>query len=66
MDWRPTWNLRSIPDDKFNSERGRRLAEKRATPAVPKKLRPCPYCSKEFGAREMRIHVPRCPKRRRT
>ena len=63
MDWRPSWNLRSIPDDLFNSERGRRLAKNRKTPAVPKKLRPCPHCSKEFGARELRAHLPKCPKR---
>lgn len=64
MDWRPTWDLTTIPDKEFNSERGRRLAEKRPAPAVPKKLRPCPLCAKPFGARELREHKPRCPKRK--
>jgi ribosomal protein S26 len=26
-----------------------------------KVMRPCDYCGQEFGAREMRLHVPRCP-----
>jgi hypothetical protein len=26
-------------------------------------LRPCEYCGKEFSARELRAHVPHCPKR---
>ena len=24
---------------------------------------PCPYCGEKFGARELREHLPRCPKR---
>lgn len=63
MDWKPTWDLTTIPDPEFNSERGRRLAEQRSTPAVPKKLRPCPYCAEEFGARDLRVHIPRCPQK---
>ena len=31
----------------------------------PKVLRPCRFCSKKFGAREMREHLPRCPKKSR-
>jgi predicted RNA-binding Zn-ribbon protein involved in translation (DUF1610 family) len=28
-----------------------------------KVMKPCPWCGNEFGAREMRVHKPRCPKR---
>jgi hypothetical protein len=26
----------------------------------PPKLRPCQWCGQEYGAREMRLHVPKC------
>src|ERR1051326_4576495 len=32
----------------------------------PRVLRPCPYCRKKFGARDLRGHIPKCdraPKR---
>lgn len=29
----------------------------------PLVLRACPLCKFEFGARELRKHIPRCPKR---
>jgi len=29
----------------------------------PKVLRPCPFCRKKFGTRELREHKPRCPKK---
>lgn len=29
-------------------------------PPRPKVLRPCPKCGREFGARELREHKPRC------
>jgi hypothetical protein len=28
----------------------------------PQVSRPCPYCKKEFGARDLREHMPRCDK----
>lgn len=28
-----------------------------------KVLRPCKFCGRKFGAREMRKHVPECPKK---
>jgi hypothetical protein len=42
------------------SELARSIAK---LPRGTKILRPCPFCSKPFGAREMRTHVPRCPAR---
>lgn len=32
------------------------------TPTTPKKMTRCKYCREHFGAREMRKHIPRCPK----
>lgn len=62
MKYSERWDLTTIPEREFNSERGRRLAVQRKTPAVPKKLRPCSMCGGEFGAREMLKHIPRCLK----
>jgi hypothetical protein len=28
----------------------------------PRVLRPCPYCRKKFGARDLREHIPQCDK----
>lgn len=28
-----------------------------------KVMRPCPFCEKDFGARELRKHKPRCPRK---
>jgi hypothetical protein len=27
---------------------------------APEKLRPCPYCRRQFGARALRAHIPSC------
>jgi len=36
------------------------------TPGRPRALRPCPNgCGKVYGAREMLVHLPKCPKRRK-
>ena len=51
-DWKPSWNLASIPDDLLLSEAGRRNAAKRTAPlggARPGAGRPvelvlCPHC----------------------
>jgi hypothetical protein len=29
----------------------------------PKVLTPCPFCRKLYGARQLRGHFPKCPKR---
>ena len=40
-----------------------RMNNRLRTPVGPPKVpRPCRYCQKEFGAREMRKHRPQCPK----
>jgi hypothetical protein len=61
MKYRETWELDTIPELEFNAEIGRRRQAK--GPPKPKKLRPCEFCGKEFGGREMLHHLPRCIKR---
>ena len=61
MEYRPTWDLTSIPDKELVSEHNRRIAVKRASPPRAKVLRPCPKCGRPFGARDLRKHVPTCP-----
>lgn len=65
MKYTPNWDLTSIPEPEFVAERNRRIAVNRETPARAKVLRPCSMCGKEFGAREMLKHIPRCPKNSR-
>jgi ssDNA-binding Zn-finger/Zn-ribbon topoisomerase 1 len=60
MQFRPSWDLSSIPDDLLTKERNRRVSAQRTEPTREKVLRPCPKCGKPFGARELRIHKPRC------
>ncbi len=57
--------LREATDEQWASERGRRNAAARQINAGgrPKALKPCPYCKKEFGARDLAAHKPSCPKR---
>ena len=62
MKYRPTWDMTTIPDAELASEWSRRRSAKRGDkvggrPAV---LRPCPKCGQEFGARELREHIPKC------
>jgi hypothetical protein len=41
-----------------------RMNNRLHTPTGPRKvLRPCPFCNKKFGARDIRVHKPRCPKK---
>ena len=61
--WKESWDLTTIPEPEFVAERNRRIANSRSSPPTPKKMRPCPYCSKEFGARDLRAHIPRCPQK---
>jgi RNase P subunit RPR2 len=39
-----------------------RINRSRQAPPVPKVLTPCPHCGQEKGARELRLHKPRCKK----
>jgi hypothetical protein len=58
MQYKPTWDLRSIPDEQFQSEAGRRRGTSSSRRA--KVLRPCPKCGAKFGARELKAHLPQC------
>ena len=50
MDYRPTWDLATIPDALLRAEWLRR----NRPPAPRAKVqRPCPYCGVPFGAREL-------------
>jgi hypothetical protein len=60
MEYRDSWDLSTIPDELLTAERNRRVSAQRKEPPTPKILRPCPKCGKPFGARELRIHKPRC------
>jgi hypothetical protein len=65
MNWRPSWDMATVPDEVFWAEWSRRVALKRDGPPRAKVLRPCPYCSRNFGARELRLHIPTCQKKRK-
>jgi hypothetical protein len=64
--WTEKLDMSTIPDEVLFSEIGRRRVAKRdpKNAGPPRVLRPCEWCGKEFGAREMRRHIPHCPKRR--
>lgn len=57
----PEWDLSSIPERMFASERARRVAAKRKK-FGPLKIAPCETCGREISARERRfpcpLHVP--------
>lgn len=40
-----------------------RKARKSAAAGPPAVVKPCVFCGKAFNATNMRIHIPRCPKR---
>jgi hypothetical protein len=58
--WNEDWDLSSIPatviERWFSVYNGSKASR-------PKILRPCPFCGKEMGAKELREHKPRCPSR---
>jgi hypothetical protein len=58
--YRSTWDLSTIPDAALNAEFGRRIP---APPPRAKVLRPCKFCGRKYGARDLRAHLPRCPSR---
>jgi hypothetical protein len=63
--WTSKLDMSTIPDEVLFAEFGRRRVSKRAegVGGRPKTLHRCPHCKGEFGARELRAHKPRCPKR---
>ncbi len=61
MDYKPFWNLSSIPDDVFMSESGRRQAARLANPGGyrktagrKKEMVPCPRCGATVTKTEAR------------
>ena len=62
MEYRKSWNLRSIPDFLLSSEWCRRANAKRAEPARKKVMRPCKHCGWLYGYRDLRAHLPVCEK----
>jgi hypothetical protein len=63
--WTDKLDMSTIPDDVLHAEVGRRRVAHRdpENAGRPRLLRPCKWCKQKFGAREMRVHVPACPKR---
>lgn len=62
--WSDSIDPSTIPDDVLHGEAARRRSAKRQTYGAgtgrPKTLRPCPNCTKPFGAAELRRHLPQC------
>lgn len=65
MNYKPTWDLSTIPDNIWASELGRRCVARRVRPSGgarpgagrPKKLAVCQACgSGPYGYRELRAH----------
>ena len=57
--YKPTWDLTTIPDEKWNSEHGRRQRAK--APAVTNvKLKPCASCGTMLNATQRRKPCPGC------
>jgi len=54
MKYKPTWDLRTIPDSEFNSEAARRRSSRGG--GRPKVMKTCDKCGAVMSAREMRAH----------
>jgi hypothetical protein len=52
--------LSAYTDDEIIQEAFRRMRSKQKAPPRAKVLSPCPKCGREFGARELRTHKPKC------
>ena len=61
--WSPDFDLSTIPDHIVHAESARRRRVAQAEPPRTGIRRPCVFCLELFGAREMRKHLPACPKR---
>jgi hypothetical protein len=57
MQWSPEWDLSSIPEDKFKSERARRQVAKRKTVGNTR-LGPCRKCGRMLTTRQRRLPCP--------
>jgi hypothetical protein len=63
--WTRDFDITTIPDDVLLAESAKRLRARQGEGPRPKVLRQCEYCQRSFGAREIRKHLPRCPKRKK-
>ncbi len=61
----PDWDLKTIPDDKFASERGRRNRARQGTRSLRIILEPCIHCAEPLGVRQRRGACPMCGKRQK-
>jgi len=52
--------LSAFTDAEIFHEAAKRMRARQAEPPRARVLRPCPKCGKPFGARELRIHKPKC------
>jgi hypothetical protein len=53
--------LSTYTDEEIFKEAGRRQRARVKSPPRAKVMRLCPKgCGKQFGAREMRVHTPKC------
>lgn len=52
--------LSQFTDEEIFKEAGRRQRARVKSPPRAKVLRPCPKCGIEFGAREIKVHIPKC------
>lgn len=59
MEYRPTWDLTTIPDTQWNRENGRRNRAK-APAATNIKLKPCLKCQRPLTAVQRRKPCPGC------
>lgn len=59
MKYKPSWELDTIPDDKWASELGRRQRSK-GPRATYVNLKPCEQCGRELTATERRKPCPQC------
>lgn len=55
-------DLSTVPLSELRAEINRRVAREfgAKSGASRRKLRPCPKCGMEFGAKDLRLHLPRC------
>jgi hypothetical protein len=52
--------LGQFTDEEIFKEASLRMRAKQKLPPRAKVLRPCPKCGLEFGAREIKVHIPKC------
>lgn len=59
MKYKPSWELETIPEDKWASEHGRRQRAK-GPKVTYAKLKPCDGCGRQLTATERRKPCPQC------